>query len=70
MAEADFSGVLNPRRVIDKRMQAAEGAAPAASAATVPQGTMSQADFGGKPLTKEQQIARQKALAEALRRRK
>lgn len=69
---ADFSGVTNPKRVVDKRLKAAEdeGAKPAAGAASAPKGSMSQADFAKYGAEPESVKARKaKDLADLLRKR-
>lgn len=67
MADADFSGVLNPKQALARREAQAEGATPAASAASAPSG-MSQSDFGrGRKLTPAEEAVKQKKLAAKLR---
>lgn len=65
---ADFTGVTNPKRVINKRMvEAGEETAPPAVKTG---GAMSQSDFGGRKLTEAERLAQQRKLAEMLKNRK
>jgi hypothetical protein len=59
----DLSGILNPKRVVEKRLEKAERTEE--SQEKEPQG----ARFG-KPYTPEERMKQQKMLAEVLRRRK
>jgi len=69
MADADFSGVMNPGRVIKKRMDEAEDSPKPAGAAS---GAMAQSKFSGydKDDPDDIKAKKAKALAEALRGRK
>lgn len=59
--QADFSGVLNPKRVIERRVEAAEAPSPASAPA-------SSARFG-KKWSPGEQAAQRKQLADLLRAR-
>lgn len=53
---ADFSGILNPKRVIQKREEAAEAPAPAASSPSAPDARF------GKPYTPAERAKQAEAL--------
>lgn len=69
MADADFSGVTNPKRVLQKREDEAMNGKKPASAAPAPKGGMSQAQFSGydKPETEEDKKRKAADLARLLR---
>lgn len=63
---ADFTGVMNPKRVVEKRLNQAEDAASAPQKT----GDMSQADFSwGRKRSPQEEALRQKKLVEKLRSR-
>lgn len=68
---ADFSGVLNPKRVIEKRLAGADtGNQGNEAAAGEPSGSMSQAQFTqGRKRTPAEEAIRQQKLVEKLRSR-
>ena len=63
---ADFSGVTNPKRVIEKRLETAEGTKPSPSA-TIPPGNQRQFLRGYSP---EEKARQNMELAKLLAKRK
>lgn len=66
---ADFTGVVNPKRVVQRRMEEA-GEDPPAVPAKKASGDMSQADFSwGRKRGPQEEAIRQKKLVDKLRQR-